>query len=44
MKTRFRCLQKVSLNPGRIGTIAKARLALLRTERPHRLVPTQRAA
>ena len=44
LKMRFRCLQKVSLNPWQIGTIARACLALFRIERPRRLVLTQRAA
>jgi hypothetical protein len=44
LKMRFRCLQKVSLNPWRIGTIARACLAFFRIERPRRLVLTQRAA
>lgn len=42
LKTRFRCLQKVSLNPWKIGTIARACLAFFRIERPRRLVLTQR--
>ncbi|WP_374199501.1 transposase family protein [Glycomyces sp. YM15] len=42
VKTRFRCLQKVSLNPWRIGTIARAGLAFHRIERPRRLILTQR--
>ncbi|WP_199044672.1 HARBI1 family protein [Glycomyces salinus] len=43
LKMRFRCLQKVSLNPWRIGTIARACLAFFRIERPRRLVLTQSA-
>jgi hypothetical protein len=43
LKVRYRCLQKVSLNPWRIGTIARACLAFYRIERPRRLI-TQRAA
>ncbi|WP_353895555.1 transposase family protein [Glycomyces tritici] len=38
LKTRFRCLQKVSLNPWRIGTIARACLAFFRIEHPRRLI------
>ncbi len=36
LKMRFRCLQKVSLNPWQIGTIARACLALFRIEQPRR--------
>lgn len=42
LKMRFRCLQKISLNPWRIGTIARACLAFHRIERPRRLTLTQR--
>ena len=34
LKVRFACLGKVSLNPWRIGTIARACLAFFRIERP----------
>jgi hypothetical protein len=44
LKVRYRCLQKVSLNPWRIGTIALACLAFNRIERPRRRVLTQRAS
>lgn len=43
LKMRFRCLQKVSLNPWRIGTIARACLAFHRIERPRRLTLTHSA-
>lgn len=36
LKVRFACLDKVSLNPWRIGTIARACLAFFRIERPRR--------
>jgi hypothetical protein len=43
LKMRFRCLQKVSLDPWKTGTIARACLAFYRIERPRRLILTQRA-
>jgi hypothetical protein len=36
LKVRFKCLDKVSLNPWRIGTIARACLAFFGIERPRR--------
>jgi hypothetical protein len=44
LKTRFRCLQKVSLDPWKIGIIARACLAFHRIERPRRLTLTQSPA
>lgn len=41
LKMRFRCLQKVSLNLWRIGTTARACLAIFRTERLSHLILTQ---
>lgn len=43
LKVRFRCLQKVNLDPWRIGTIIRACLAFHRIERPRRLIPTRSA-
>lgn len=43
LKMRFRCLQKVSLDPWKIGIIARACLAFHRIERPRRLVLTHSA-
>jgi hypothetical protein len=37
-------LREVSLNPWRIGTIARAALAFFHIERPRRLILTQRSA
>lgn len=45
LKVRFGCLDKVGLNPWRIGTIARACLAFFHIERPRRLkTVTQSAA
>lgn len=45
LKVRFRCLDKVGLNPWRIGTIARACLAFFHIERPRHLKTiTQSAA
>lgn len=44
LKVRFKCLDKVSLNPWRIGIIARACLAFFHIERPRRLNLTQSAA
>lgn len=44
LKVRFKCLDKIGLNPWRIGTIARACLAFFHIERPRRLILTQRAA
>lgn len=41
LKVRFGCLDKISLNPWRIGTIARAALAFFHIERPRRLILTQ---
>jgi hypothetical protein len=41
LKVRFTCLDKVSLDPWRIGTIVRACLAFHRIERPRRLILTQ---
>jgi len=41
LKVRFKCLDKVSLDPWRIGTIIRACLAFHRIERPRRLILTQ---
>lgn len=44
LKVRFKCLQqRVSLNPWRIATIARAALAFFHIERPRRRKLTQRA-
>ena len=43
LKVRFKCLDKVGLNPWRIGTIARACLAFFRIERPRRLILTRNA-
>jgi hypothetical protein len=44
LKVRFGCLDKVSLNPWRIGTIARAALAFFHIERPRRLKPVTQSA
>lgn len=44
LKVRFKCLDKIGLNPWRIGTIARACLAFFHIERPRRLILTQRAS
>lgn len=43
LKVRFGCLQKISLNPWRIGVIIRACLAFHRIERPRHQNLTQSA-
>ena len=42
LKVRFKCLNEVSLNSWRIGTIARACLAFFHNERPRHRKLTQR--